>query len=154
MQQFGLQCSYSSRRCIWNGKQCRHWSDCSCRSSLNWVCTVCSDLSVAILRIFTVVHTGNKTYREIVTEKLTRSRQCKKYGKPFAYLYREDRSWQWKTMASHFHIYCAKLIFYISYQIFYIGYEMTNIGYEVPVLLLRISYPRYFCFILNIRHHS
>ena len=26
---------------LWNGKQCRSWSDCSFRSSLIWACTVC-----------------------------------------------------------------------------------------------------------------
>ena len=40
--------------CIWNGIQCRTWSDCSFRSSLIWACTVCSDLSVLIWRIFTL----------------------------------------------------------------------------------------------------
>ena len=33
-----------SKRCRRNGKQCRPWSDCSSRSSLIWVCTVCPDL--------------------------------------------------------------------------------------------------------------
>ena len=36
----------------WNSKQCRPRSDCSMRSSLIWVCTVCSDLSVPILGTF------------------------------------------------------------------------------------------------------
>ena len=34
--------------------QCRPWSDCSSRSSLIWVCTVCPDLSVRKLRKITV----------------------------------------------------------------------------------------------------
>ena len=34
------------------GKQSRPWSDCSFWSSLTWVCTVCSDLSVPILITF------------------------------------------------------------------------------------------------------
>ena len=42
--------SNASKRCRGNCKQCRPWSDCSSRSSLIWVCTVCSDLSVWKLR--------------------------------------------------------------------------------------------------------
>ena len=37
-----------------NGKQCRAWSDCSLRSSLIWVYTVFSELSIQILRMITV----------------------------------------------------------------------------------------------------
>ena len=37
-----------------NNKQSRPWSDCSLRSSLIWVCTVCSDLSVPILQVISV----------------------------------------------------------------------------------------------------
>ena len=33
-------------------QQCRPRSDCSLRSNLIWVCTVCSDLSVPILKSF------------------------------------------------------------------------------------------------------
>ena len=44
----------ASKRCWWNGKQHRSWSDCFFRSSLILVCTVCWDLSVPIHRIFTV----------------------------------------------------------------------------------------------------
>ena len=43
-----------SKRCRRNGKQCRPWSDCSSRSSLIWVCTVCPGISVRKLRIITV----------------------------------------------------------------------------------------------------
>ena len=43
-----------SKRCRGNCKHCRPWSDCSSRSSLIWVCTVCPDLSVWKLRIITV----------------------------------------------------------------------------------------------------
>ena len=32
------------KRCRWNGKQCRPRSDCSSRSSLIWLCTVCQSL--------------------------------------------------------------------------------------------------------------
>ena len=36
------------------------------RSSLFWVCTVCSDLSVPILRTFTVMHRNvNKRYNSL-----------------------------------------------------------------------------------------
>ena len=35
-------------------QKCRPWSDCSSRSSLIWVCTVCPDLSVCTLRTITV----------------------------------------------------------------------------------------------------
>ena len=42
-----IQCSNASNRCRWNCKEHRS------RSSLIWVCTVCSDLSVPIFRIFT-----------------------------------------------------------------------------------------------------
>ena len=42
------------KRCKQNDKQRRPWSDCSMRSSLIWVCTVCSDLSVPIFKIITV----------------------------------------------------------------------------------------------------
>ena len=38
----------------WNDKQCRPWSDCSSRSSLIWVYTVCPDLDVWKLRNITV----------------------------------------------------------------------------------------------------
>ena len=38
------------RWCKWNSKQWRPWSDCTFRSSLIWVCTVCPDLSVWKLR--------------------------------------------------------------------------------------------------------
>ena len=48
----GLQCSNNAKKCGWNGKQCWPWSDCSFKSSLILVRTVCSDLSVPILRIF------------------------------------------------------------------------------------------------------
>ena len=44
-----------SKRCRWNGKQCSPWSDCSFRSSLIWVCTVCSDLSVRNLRMILTI---------------------------------------------------------------------------------------------------
>ena len=46
--------SAQSKSCRWNGRQCRPWSDCSSRSSLIWVCTVCQDLSVWKLRTITV----------------------------------------------------------------------------------------------------
>ena len=42
------------KRCNRNCQQCRPWSDCSSRSSLIWVCTVCPDLSVWKLRNITV----------------------------------------------------------------------------------------------------
>ena len=43
----------------WNGKQCRPWSDCSFRSSLIWVCTVCicyfdRNLGIQNFRTFTI----------------------------------------------------------------------------------------------------
>ena len=55
-------CINASKRCWWNGKQRRPWSDCffrcslDCffRSSLILVCTVCWDLPVPIHRICTV----------------------------------------------------------------------------------------------------
>ena len=42
-----------SKRCRWNCEQCRPWSDCSSRSSLIWVYTVCPGLPVWKLRIIT-----------------------------------------------------------------------------------------------------
>ena len=36
----------ATKRCRWKCKQGRPWSDCSSRSSLIWVCTVCPDLPV------------------------------------------------------------------------------------------------------------
>ena len=36
----------ASKRCRWNGQQCRLWSHCSFRNSLIWVYIVCTDLSV------------------------------------------------------------------------------------------------------------
>ena len=45
-----LQCNIVFKRCRQNNKQRRPWSDCSMRSSLIWVCTVCSDLSVPIFK--------------------------------------------------------------------------------------------------------
>ena len=54
---FCFLCSYFLKQ--WNGKQCRPWSDCSFRSSLVWVCTVCtchfvSHFGVWNFRTFTV----------------------------------------------------------------------------------------------------
>ena len=43
-----------SQRCKWNSKHWRPWSDCSSRSSLLWVCNVCTDWSVRKFRIITV----------------------------------------------------------------------------------------------------
>ena len=40
-----------SKRCKWNSIQWRPWSDCSSRSSLIWVCTVCPILLDQNLRI-------------------------------------------------------------------------------------------------------
>ena len=45
-----VKCKWSK----WNSKQWRPWSDCSSRSSLIWVCTVCPYLSVRKLRVITV----------------------------------------------------------------------------------------------------
>ena len=53
--QLVLKCSNASKRCRWNGKQCRPWSDCSSRSSLIGAWNVCSDFSVPIMRIFTII---------------------------------------------------------------------------------------------------
>ena len=50
-----LPWSNESKRCRRNSKQCRPWSDCSSRSSLIWVCTVCPGISVRKLRIITVL---------------------------------------------------------------------------------------------------
>ena len=50
--QLVLKCSNASKRCRWNGKQCRPSSDCSSRSSLIRAWNVCSDFSVPIMRIF------------------------------------------------------------------------------------------------------
>ena len=47
-----------SKGCRGNCKQCRPWSDCSSRSSLIWVCTVCPGLSVWKLKIITVNQFG------------------------------------------------------------------------------------------------
>ena len=49
-----IHCINASKRCWWNGKQRRPWSDCFFRSSLILVCTVCWDISVPIYRICTV----------------------------------------------------------------------------------------------------
>ena len=43
-----------SKWCKWNSIQCRLRSDCSSRSSLILVCTVCPDLSAGKLRVITV----------------------------------------------------------------------------------------------------
>ena len=48
------------RLALWNGKQCRPWSDCSFRSSLIWVCSLCichfiSNFAVPNFRTFTVI---------------------------------------------------------------------------------------------------
>ena len=43
--------SNASKRYRQHSKQCRPWSDCSSRSSLIWVYTLCPDLSVQKLRI-------------------------------------------------------------------------------------------------------
>ena len=51
-----------SKRCRWNGKQCRPWSDCSSRSSLIWVYTVCQGFFVRKLRIITVIELLVQTY--------------------------------------------------------------------------------------------
>ena len=53
-EQSGFTVQYCVKRCWRNGKQCRPWSDCSSRSCLIWVYTVCSDLSVRKLRNITV----------------------------------------------------------------------------------------------------
>ena len=45
------------KRCKWNGKQCRPWSDCSKRSSLVLVYTVCPDLSIC-----TIIMEGEKCF--------------------------------------------------------------------------------------------
>ena len=53
-----------SKWCKGYGKQWRPWSDCSSRSSLIWVCTVCLDLSVrkltSISRMYQVEFNGLK----------------------------------------------------------------------------------------------
>ena len=43
--------SNAFKRCRHSGKQCRPWSDCTSRSSLIWIYTVCSDLPVRKLII-------------------------------------------------------------------------------------------------------
>ena len=48
-----------SKRCRWNGKQCRPWSDCS-RRSLIWVYIVCPDPSVQKHRIIMVLSNEKK----------------------------------------------------------------------------------------------
>ena len=63
--------SNESKRCRWNSKQCRPWSDCSSRSSLIWVCTVCPGISVLKLRIITVANSehvghGIRTHMDVV----------------------------------------------------------------------------------------
>ena len=55
IEKFDVTCINASKRCWWNGKQRRPWSDCFFRSSLILVCTVCWDLSVPIHRICTVL---------------------------------------------------------------------------------------------------
>ena len=50
VEQNGFSIVYCIQRCRGNCKQCRPWSDCSSRSSLIWVCTVCPDLSVRKLK--------------------------------------------------------------------------------------------------------
>ena len=54
-EQRGFQLRNVSKRCRRNSKQCRPWSECSSRSSLIWVYTVCPDLSVRKLRNNTVI---------------------------------------------------------------------------------------------------
>lgn len=54
VQRKQMECSDASKRCQWNGKKCRSWSDCSMWSSLIWVFTVCPCLPVPILTIFMV----------------------------------------------------------------------------------------------------
>ena len=60
-----------------------------CRSSLNWVFTVCSDQSITILRIFGLglacqgCHTKKSTLAKIFTKKKTS--QSVKYRLPLCY---------------------------------------------------------------------
>ena len=54
-KQRGQTLGYFVKMMQWNSKQWRPWSDCSSRSSLIWVCTVCPDLSVQKLRIITAI---------------------------------------------------------------------------------------------------
>ena len=53
-------------RNTWRSKHCRPWSDCSFWSSLSWVCTDCSDMSVLILTFFAVKYINyDNTYESI-----------------------------------------------------------------------------------------
>ena len=68
------RCSNASKRCRGNCKQWRPWSDCSSRSSLIWVCTVCPDLSVRKHRKVTVQPILEPSLQEkIETEEPQRS---------------------------------------------------------------------------------
>ena len=58
------------RRC--NGKQWRPWSDCSSRSSLIWVCTVCLDMFVRKIRFIILDHMAKSNYLWICTCKTLR----------------------------------------------------------------------------------
>ena len=53
-EHFLLQYRNSSKWCRWNGKQNRPCLGCSFGSSLIWVCIVCSNLSVPILKLFRI----------------------------------------------------------------------------------------------------
>ena len=59
---FFLSVCFTKYTCTWrNGKQCRPWSDCSFRSSLIWVCTVCichfvRKVGVQNFRTCTIMH--------------------------------------------------------------------------------------------------
>ena len=64
-----------SKRCRQNGKQFRPWSDCSSRSSLIWVYTVCPDLpvrkiwNITATQLFTLMIklAKNRTYHCVST---------------------------------------------------------------------------------------
>ena len=53
-----------SKTCRRNCKQCRPWSDCSCRSSLTYVYTDCQDMSIQKLRIITVTYSERSMFSE------------------------------------------------------------------------------------------
>ena len=70
-----------SQNIWWNGKQCRPWSDCSFRSNLIWVCTVCichfvwhfdiRNFRTFIVLIFTgdLAYTLNQGQRDLHVER-------------------------------------------------------------------------------------
>ena len=106
-----------------NSKQWRPSSDCSLRSSLIWVCTVCPDLSVWKLRVITVVQSCLWGFRPGLTQ---------------TGLY-EQRSWQepwifgfWKKM-DQLGVYCTAYLRLLFSHMQKAGFLMTLLIWKLLV---------------------